>query len=105
MAISSSRPPKARLTSQGQITVPKAIRDELGAKPGDELEFERTEGGFLVRHRRRPSVLDFAGVAAKSAQDMPQTAEELDDLIANVWTERGLRKLEKHLPSGPSRRS
>ena len=31
---------KARITSRGQVTIPKKIRDKLGAKPGKELEFE-----------------------------------------------------------------
>ena len=31
---------KARITSRGQVTIPKKIREQLGAKPGKELEFE-----------------------------------------------------------------
>lgn len=99
------RLPRARLTSQGQITVPKAVRDDLGAKPGDELEFQPAEGGFLVRHRRRPSVLDFAGVGAEGAHRVPQTAEEIDELIASAWTESALRKLENSLSSDGSKPS
>ena len=29
----------ATLTSKGQITIPQAIRDELGLKPGQKLDF------------------------------------------------------------------
>ncbi|MEM1037855.1 MAG: AbrB/MazE/SpoVT family DNA-binding domain-containing protein [Pseudomonadota bacterium] len=28
-----------RVTSKGQVTIPKSIREKLGIKPGDEVEF------------------------------------------------------------------
>ncbi len=30
---------KSKITSKGQITLPKQVRDNLGLRPGDELEF------------------------------------------------------------------
>ena len=38
----------AKLTSKGQITIPKAVRDELGVDTGDKLIFIKCEQGFLV---------------------------------------------------------
>ena len=38
-----------RVTSKGQVTIPKEIRDALGIEPGDEISFERTEGGYEIR--------------------------------------------------------
>jgi AbrB family looped-hinge helix DNA binding protein len=46
----------SRITSKGQVTVPKRFRDQLGWKPGDELEFIRVDGGLhvvMAVHRRR----------------------------------------------------
>lgn len=89
---------RARITSQGQITVPKTVRDALGARPGDELEFEPTSDGFVVRHRRRRSVLEFAGIAADTAGRLPQTADGLTAMIREgmatgaVARERRVRK-------------
>jgi AbrB family looped-hinge helix DNA binding protein len=40
----------AKMTSKGQITVPKAVRERLGLVPGDELEFV-DEGEQLVIRR------------------------------------------------------
>jgi AbrB family looped-hinge helix DNA binding protein len=36
------------VTSKGQITVPKAIRDVLGVRPGDRLAFRAREDGTVV---------------------------------------------------------
>ena len=37
-----------RLTSKGQVTIPKLIRERLGVKPGDEVEFVTDELGAVV---------------------------------------------------------
>jgi antitoxin PrlF len=49
----------AKLTSKGQLTVPKAVRDALGLKEGDEVIF-RVEGNRAVL-ARTPDFLDLAG--------------------------------------------
>ncbi len=36
-----------RMTSKGQVTIPKHIRDKLGVKPGDEVGF-REEGQAVI---------------------------------------------------------
>jgi AbrB family looped-hinge helix DNA binding protein len=79
---------RARITRQGQITVPKAIRDVLGARPGDEIEFVPRNDELLVRLRPRRSVLDFAGLASETASTrIPATAEALDVQIELGMTE------------------
>ena len=49
----------ARVTSKGQVTLPKAVRDALGIEEGDEIVF-RVEGHRAVV-ARTPSFLDLAG--------------------------------------------
>ena len=49
----------AKVTSKGQVTVPKAVRDALGIKEGDEVVF-RVEGNRAVL-ARTPDLLDLAG--------------------------------------------
>ena len=49
----------ARVTSKGQVTVPKAVRDALGIKEGDKVVF-RVEGNRAVL-ARTPDFLDLAG--------------------------------------------
>lgn len=72
---------RARLTGQGQITVPKAVRDALGAQPGDDVEFVPRGTEMLIEVRPRRSILDFAGIASRAAGRIPTAAEELDTLI------------------------
>jgi antitoxin PrlF len=39
-----------RVTSKGQVTIPQAIRERLGIKPGSEVDFQLDErGAHLVR--------------------------------------------------------
>ena len=37
-----------RITSKGQVTVPKEVRDDLGLKPGSEVGIEKNERGEFV---------------------------------------------------------
>ncbi|MDQ3328670.1 MAG: AbrB/MazE/SpoVT family DNA-binding domain-containing protein [Chloroflexota bacterium] len=37
------------VTSKGQVTLPKKVRDGLGLVPGSEVEFELREGEVLLR--------------------------------------------------------
>ena len=47
------------ITIKGQITIPKAIRDELGLKTGDRLVFEREGGKIVIKPTK--TLLDFRG--------------------------------------------
>ena len=38
-----------RVTTKGQVTIPKAIREALGIEPGDEVVFEQTDSGYKLR--------------------------------------------------------
>jgi len=38
----------ATVTSKGQVTIPKAVRDLLGIKPGHQVDFRRMDDGQIV---------------------------------------------------------
>lgn len=45
----------SRMSTKGQLVVPKEIRDHLGLRPGDRIDFVIQEDGEVVL---RPAVLD-----------------------------------------------
>jgi antitoxin PrlF len=40
---------KARMMTDGRITIPKSVRERLGLRPGDELAFVEDKSGFRLR--------------------------------------------------------
>ena len=56
----------AKLTSKGQITIPKKVRDKIGISPGEVLQFEEKEGTFYIKKGARKSPFDqWAGYLGK----------------------------------------
>lgn len=49
---------KAKLTSKGQLTIPKKVREKLGLSPGEELAFEEKNGVFYIKKSSKPSPFD-----------------------------------------------
>ena len=43
-----------RVTSKGQVTVPKVVREKLGIKPGDEVGFREAGNSFIVEKAVTP---------------------------------------------------
>ncbi len=49
----------AKVTSKGQVTIPKAVRDKLGIAEGDEVVFRVEENRAILA--KTPNLLDLAG--------------------------------------------
>ena len=65
----------AKVTSKGQVTVPKAVREALGIKEGDQVVF-RVEGNRAV-FARTPDFLDLAGTIRVPAAKRNVTWDEV----------------------------
>jgi AbrB family looped-hinge helix DNA binding protein len=39
----------AKVTSKGQITIPKKVRDKLGIQTGEHIGFDEKNGDFYIR--------------------------------------------------------
>ena len=42
---------RAKLTAKGQITIPRDVRERLGLRPGDEVEFVEDRQGVRLQKR------------------------------------------------------
>ena len=72
--------PSATLTSKGQITLPKQVRDQLKLEQGDVLDFELLPGGELRVSTRKPRPSIF-GMLKAYAKERPVTVEEMSQAI------------------------
>ncbi len=66
----------ATLTSKGQTTIPKAIRDRLAMKAGDRMTFTLMPDATVVMRVKSKSVTDLAGALRKKGRK-PLPVEEL----------------------------
>lgn len=76
---------RARVTSKGQVTIPKAVRDALGVESGDELLFRVIEGHAVLA--RTPEFLDLAA-----------SVEVPPELRGLPWQEIRARAWESRMP-------
>jgi len=67
---------EATLTSKGQTTIPKEIRDSLSMKAGDRMTFTLMPDGTVVMRVKNKSVTDLAGVLHKKGRK-PVPVEQL----------------------------
>ncbi len=42
-----------KITTKGQVTIPQDIREELGLRPGTDVEFVAENGHVVLRKKRR----------------------------------------------------
>lgn len=67
------------ISSKGQITIPKEIRDQLKLTEGTKCTV-RVVGGRIELFPKTVSVWDLMG-SVKSPHDRPATVEEMDEAI------------------------
>ena len=71
----------ATLTSKGQVTVPKSVRERLGIEAGDRLEFIESEHGFLVVAATR-DIRSLKGIVARPKK--PVSLEDMNNAIEKM---------------------
>jgi antitoxin PrlF len=67
---------ESTLTSKGQTTIPKEIRESLSIKPGDRMAFTLMPDGTVLLRVKNKSVMSLAGSLRKKGQK-PVPVEEL----------------------------
>ena len=64
------------LTSKGQTTIPKEIRESLGMKAGDRMTFTLMPDGTVVMRVKNKSITQLAGLLHKKGRK-PVPIEQL----------------------------
>jgi antitoxin PrlF len=70
----------ATLTSKGQITIPAAVREALGVKTGDRVEFVEVASGRYEIIAATKSVTALKGMFGKARRSV--SIEEMNAVIA-----------------------
>ncbi len=69
----------AKLTSKGQITIPKKVRDKLGIEVGDGVGFDEKDGVFYIKKSMKKSPFDKWVGKLKGRQ-----SRKTDDVIRDI---------------------
>lgn len=73
-----NKPKSARLTSKGQITIPKTVRQSLNLEEGDRILFIEEEDGTMVVKKGALVVFDeFANSISQEAKEKGITEDEM----------------------------
>ncbi|NJL29268.1 MAG: AbrB/MazE/SpoVT family DNA-binding domain-containing protein [Thermoanaerobaculia bacterium] len=84
--------PTSTLTSKGQVTIPKTVRDRLGLTTGDLLLFRFTpEGSVILESAGRGPLGRLPGLLRHLAPEKPVSIEAMSEAVRD-------RAREKHRP-------
>lgn len=75
----------ATVTSKGQITLPKDVRDDLHLKEGDRVAFEKIDGRYVLRPQNR-NIMEFAGILHRPDQKA-MTIRDMDEALGKALAE------------------
>ena len=71
--------PESTITTKGQITIPKVVRETLHLEVGDTVYFEmRDDGTVVMRPRNAPVESLFGMLKSKSKAKRPLRIEEMN---------------------------
>ena len=80
---------ESALTSKGQATIPKAIREHLGLKPGDRVKFFVNPDGSVAILPKIP-VSALRGIV--KSRWRPVTIKEMEDAVIQGATADAVRR-------------
>ena len=90
----------AKITSKGQITVPKEVREALGVGTGDRLQFTVGDGQAVVTPIRKRKLTDFVGIFA---DDNNPAVKHVRELAARYSGQELVKKIKEFEREGVDR--
>ena len=82
------------MTSKGQTTVPKEVRDFLGLSEGAQVEWILEDGKATVKPRTLRAV-DLAGILGPPPNGRTATIEDMNEAVGQAVAERLERKMQQ----------
>jgi len=81
---------RSKVTSKGQVTIPKEIRDYLKVNAGDEVYFYINNIGRVVLRAKTGDITDLRGILKDRIpkRRRPLTIEEMDEAILREHARR-----------------
>lgn len=77
----------ATITSKGQVTIPKKIRDKLGLQAGDLLSFDIDSDGTITIRSEKGNSDTAYGILHRDHQEA-LTVEEMDSGVAEYFKKK-----------------
>ena len=78
--------PSAKLTSKGQITIPREVRKALGLHTGDRLAFTVRDDGKCEVEAEKISLLSLRGMLRPKVKGI--TVEAMNEIIRRAGSRR-----------------
>lgn len=84
-----------KVTSKGQTTVPKEVRDFLGLEEGTQMDWILDDGKVTVKPRKLRAI-DLAGILGPPPSGVTNTSvEDMNKAIGDAIVERYVRTLKQ----------
>ena len=80
--------PTSTITSKGQTTIPKAVREHLGLKPGNRIDYLIEEDGRVVIRPSTYDIRDLEGLLSR-AGGAHLSVEEMNRVVRERHASRG----------------
>lgn len=80
------RPPSSRITSKGQITVPKAVRETLALTSGDRIAFVIHDDGTVTVEAETVELKSLRGVLKSGGKHV--SIQQMRDAVQQAATRR-----------------
>jgi AbrB family looped-hinge helix DNA binding protein len=74
------------MTTKGQLTIPKEVREELGLAPGTRF-FVTVRNGEVIARPKNKKIADLAGMLGRPPNGRSLTVEEMDQAIMSAVAE------------------
>ena len=79
---------KATITSKGQVTIPKPVRDHLHLKEKDRIDFKISDDGKVLLEKPASKIADAGGMLAAYKSSGSLTLDQMNAIVREEVVKR-----------------